>query len=102
MAIHKALTTKGLSLSLHKVKAHSGAELNELADKLAKERAQREKKINLTSIVNKDAIYRFSFRSISIEYPIRAFFKKILAGQVEAKWASPSNKINIEKNENRD
>src|SRR5437868_3652449 len=103
--MHKTLSTKGLIMRLHKVKAHAGIELNKAADDLAKKGAQSEEKINLRGVVSRNAAYRLSFKDIIIECPVRALFKKVLSAQVEAKWAFPSNRNSIawiEKSRDRD
>lgn len=105
IAMHKTLITKELIMSLHKVKAHAGIELNEAADDLAKKGVQSEEKIILRGVVSRDAAYRLSFRGITIECPVRTLFKKVLSAQVEARWAFPSNKNSIaqmEKSRDRD
>jgi ribonuclease HI len=102
IAIQKAIVTKDLNVSLHKVKAHSGIVLNERADELAKRSIRDENELSLQQLVSKDNLYKLCFKGIEIEYPVRTFVKKVLQVQLAARWVFATSKKDIEHAERKE
>ena len=89
--IVKILKTKNIILQLHKVKAHTGNILNDLADKAAKKGSQEEEITLLAANEIQKIIFKPTWNMQIIDTPIRSFVKTILQTFHKADWLFTSN-----------
>jgi ribonuclease HI/exonuclease III len=85
-AIKEAVNTKGIQLTLLKVKAHSGLEMNDRADKLAKESAMLGRISKVRGVSSEETVYKPLWQGTSIEIPFRSFIKEISNTIYKAEW----------------
>ncbi len=88
MRIITLIREKHLHLELIKVKSHSGIELNERVDQIAKEGAEIGYDISTFFTYNSNHVRYFShFQNIPIEHKFRRFVSSAFQIKAEAEWA---------------
>ncbi|RHZ86607.1 hypothetical protein Glove_48g27 [Diversispora epigaea] len=96
-AIKELIAVQDIHLQLVKVKAHSGIEHNELADKLAKDGTFQSKCIpNIPSLSSVNAVGQW--RAKIIEVPLRGFVKKIGTSRHTAQWRLLNRHLDVMSN----
>src|SRR5207253_2976990 len=102
-AIRLIVETKGISLILHKIKAHIGIKENEIADAEAKKGTQEYKLVRVQQTQIQNAVFSTLWRDIEIERPIRKFIKKLNNSIVKSEWTfirGGKDKIHSNRKEN--
>ena len=99
--IVKILDTKNIDMQLHKVKAHVGNMLNDLADKAAKEGAKGKEVISVNVKETQGMLLRPTWNNIAIETPIRSFLKILTQTFQKAEWVFAHNTKDYSSKENR-
>jgi hypothetical protein len=84
-----------LSLSLHKVKGHSGIIENDLADEFAKKGLSRINVLNIPETSYKDLKYIPKWKDQSIDNSLRSFVNITTAIAYETEWSNLHNMVEV-------
>src|SRR5260363_79085 len=78
--------SKKLEVILEKVKAYSGVEQNERADRIAKEGGKVDVPTRVKRVMTEGMIFRPVWKGIEIECSLREFIKQLLTTTTRAEW----------------